>query len=50
MDSGVVPVVRCKDCKHMADNPAWPWCSKWREINSAGFDGFCNFGERKDDV
>lgn len=43
-----VPVVRCKECKHWYnDGDAITWCnlSKW----ACGGNGFCLYGERKDD-
>lgn len=46
-----VEVVRCKDCKHSTE-----WyrdkrrCFLWNENGISVFeDGFCNYGERKDD-
>ena len=45
----VVPVVRCKDCKHMEFTPVKNrYCRAWGRIQTMGDDGFCNFGERKD--
>ena len=45
----VVPVVRCRDCKH---NPGYKakgkdkvWCRKWR--NYTLLNGFCISGERR---
>lgn len=44
-----VEVVRCKDCKHMEMTPdCLRWCHVWQGINGMGDDGFCNYGERKD--
>lgn len=44
-----VPVVRCKDCKHMAvTGIGFRWCKSWERIQTMGDDGFCNFGERRD--
>lgn len=40
-------IVRCKDCKHMGDNPNYRWCNVWHAINGMGDEGFCNYGERK---
>ena len=44
-------LVRCKDCKH-----SHPWyadrrtCVMWSETGVSVFnDGFCSYGERKDD-
>ena len=50
----VVPVVRCKDCKHYDNSEGICWC----KINSKFFpggvdwhgfpeDGFCSYGERR---
>lgn len=46
----VVPVVRCKDCKHMEFQGECEgrYCKVWGFFNSAGDDGFCNYGERKE--
>ena len=44
-----VEVVRCKDCKYMKMTPDnWLWCNAWCGINGMGDEGFCNYGERKD--
>ena len=44
-----VPVVRCKDCKHMRiTGIGFRWCEVWERIQTMGDDGFCNFGERKE--
>ena len=44
-----VEVVRCKDCKHMKiDRSGYRWCLVWTGINGMGDEGFCNYGERKD--
>ena len=49
-----VEVVRCRDCKHQIERGyaqyRYKWCEVWRRINGMGDDGFCNYGERKDDV
>lgn len=46
----VQPVVRCKDCKHMEFQGECEgrYCKVWGFFNSAGDDGFCNYGERKE--
>lgn len=45
----IAEVVRCKDCKHMKiDRNGYRWCLVWTGINCMGDDGFCNYGERKD--
>ena len=44
-----VPAVRCKNCKHMKiDRNGYRWCLVWTGINGMGDEGFCNYGERKD--
>lgn len=46
-----VEVVRCKDCKHMElTRIGLRWCDAWGEINGMGDDGFCNYGERKENA
>lgn len=44
-----VPVVRCKDCKHVDKVGNARWCGLWRGYNGMGDDGFCNYGERRND-
>ena len=45
-----VPVVRCKDCKHMAVvGVGFRWCKAWERIQTMGDDGFCCFAERRID-
>ena len=44
MPNDVVPVVRCKDCKHWEDG----WlgcCTKLHAV--IPYDGFCSYGERR---
>ena len=50
VESGeLVEVVRCKDCKYMGVIPySLRWCHVWNGINGMGDEGFCNYGERKD--
>lgn len=43
-----VPVVRCKDCRHMTIEQGLRYCNVWERFNGAGDDGFCNYGELKD--
>ena len=43
-----VPVVRCRDCKHMTIQSNARFCTVWNGINGMRDDGFCNYGERKD--
>ena len=47
--NGVVPVVRCKDCKHMNMTGHYLWCKAWERIQTMGEEGFCCFGERRTD-
>lgn len=43
-----VPVVRCKDCKHMAKMINACHCKVWGHFNGYGEGGFCSYGERKE--
>lgn len=45
-----VPVVRCRDCKHMCRDNVGIFCKVWNGYNGCGYDGFCNYGERKEVV
>lgn len=45
---GVLPVVWCKDCKHMVRKLGACYCFAWGHFNGAGEEGFCNYGERKE--
>lgn len=44
-----VEVVRCKDCKHMGLRFLGQYCTVWGEYNGMGEEGFCSYGERKED-
>lgn len=52
----VVPVVRCKDCKHYNEEDEFcirwadmfAYCD-WEDTKRVYPDGFCSFGERRDD-
>lgn len=47
---GYVPVVRCKDCRHMTIKYGnLRFCNIWERINGMGDDGFCGYGERRTD-
>ena len=52
LDNDVVPVVRCKDCRHWIERDAY--CSTgtihvcWFTEALTGNNGFCYRGERKD--
>ena len=41
----VVPVVRCKDCRHMEKSQYGRYCQIWGMDDGAGEDGFCSYGE-----
>jgi hypothetical protein len=48
-------VVRCKDCKHYDNSEGIQWCKINSKFYPGGFDwhsfpedGFCSYGERKD--
>lgn len=41
-------VVRCMDCKHMYRDNVGVFCKVWNGYNGCGYDGFCNYGERKE--
>ena len=41
--------VRCKDCAHMKEQfRGARYCEVWTMFNGMGDDGFCNYGERKE--
>lgn len=42
--------VHCKDCRwtKLLGN-GYRYCLVWRGVNSLGDDGYCNYGERKND-
>ena len=43
-----VPVVRCRECKHMIPQSHTRYCTVWNAVNGMGDDGFCNYGKRKE--
>ena len=45
-----VPVVRCRECKHMIPQSHTRYCTVWNAVNGMGDDGFCNYGEQKEGV
>ncbi len=48
LSNDVVPVVRCRECKHWTvDGAGNRWCHMW-ETHQTHEDVFCCFGERKD--
>lgn len=42
-------VIHCKDCRHMTLEIGIRWCNVWDRPNGYGDDGFCNYGERKEE-
>lgn len=44
-----VPVVRCRECKHMRRDNVGVFCKVWHGYNGCGEDGFCSYGERRTD-
>lgn len=46
IDNSVVPVVRCKDCKHY--NVFRLECHNGHMNGVIGIDGFCSYGERRE--
>lgn len=42
-----VPVVRCRECEHMCRDNVGIFCKVWNGYNGCGYDGFCNYGERR---
>ena len=42
-----VEVVRCKDCRHISVERGLCFCNVWEKFNGMGYDGFCNYGEKK---
>ena len=46
-DSDVVPVVRCKDCKHRDPEDKRCDCGCWHNPFTTNDNDFCSYGERK---
>ena len=44
-----VEVVRCKDCRHITVERGLCFCNVWEKFNGMGYEGFCNYGERRTD-
>ena len=44
-----VEVVRCGDCIHMVRIGNAYYCKVWGGYNGCGIDGFCSYGERRED-
>ena len=42
-------MVRCKDCKHQRNWQSMCYCTIWKTVHGMGEDGFCGYGERKED-
>ena len=48
----VVPVVRCKDCKHCRKDTYFDYCDKYSRPFDKMYvekDHYCSYGERKDE-
>lgn len=43
-----VEVVRCRDCIHRDSEIGPRFCAVWLGVNGMGDDGYCNYGEVKD--
>ena len=44
-----VEVVKCKDCRHITVERGLCFCNVWEKFNGMGYEGFCNYGERRSD-
>lgn len=46
-----VPMVRCRDCKHMYifAGAGARYCTAWGSFHGMGDDGFCGYGKRKEE-
>ena len=44
-----VEVVKCKDCRHITVERGLCFCNVWEKFNGMGYEGFCNYGERRTD-
>ena len=44
-----VEVVRCKGCRHITVERGLCFCNVWEKFNGMGYEGFCNYGERRSD-
>ena len=42
-----VEVVKCKDCRHITVERGLCFCNVWEKFNGMGYEGFCNYGERR---
>ena len=47
-DSDVVPVVRCKDCKHRDPEDKRCDCGCWHNPFTTNDNDFCSYGERRE--
>jgi hypothetical protein len=43
-----VEVVRCRECKYMQRMVGACYCKVWAGFNGYGVDGFCSYGERRE--
>lgn len=44
-----VEVVRCTECQYMKIKAGLCYCKVWQGYNGMGDEGFCNYGERRND-
>ena len=49
IENDFLPVVRCKDCKHLMFSDCYGECGKGH-MSIVSPDDFCSYGERKDEV
>ena len=47
--TAMAELVRCKDCVHMKQQFNARFCEVWCLFNGDGDEGFCNYGERKNE-
>lgn len=43
-----VPVIRCRECKHMRRDNVGIFCKVWNGYNGCGEAGFCSYGEKRE--
>ena len=42
-------IVRCKECKYLEKWRTMCYCKIWRIVHGMGENGFCGYGERKEE-
>lgn len=48
-EKSAIDVVRCKDCKHMTVKLGLRYCKVWQRYNGCGDNGFCCYGQRREE-